>query len=303
MQNSVRTFLDHLSVEKGASPNTIAAYRNDLSQLLDHFAQLPHDGEPLTQWDQLRQATLTGYLASLYERGYSSTTVARKIASVKSFFSFLADENIISQDLTERLLSPRIGRSLPKALPFEELERLLDAPMQRTTPEAFRDAAMLELLYASGLRVTELVSLNIRDVNLADHWVRCFGKGSKERIVPIHRRSAERILFYIDEARPKLLGRDKDGEVALFVNNRGNRITRQGFWFLLKGYAKEVQIQGPITPHTLRHSFATHLLGHGASLRYVQELLGHSSIATTQVYTHLANEHIQAQYEQAHPRA
>ncbi|MCZ6614546.1 MAG: site-specific tyrosine recombinase XerD [Chloroflexi bacterium] len=303
METSVRTFLDHLAVEKGASPNTVAAYRNDLSQLLEHFAGPSRGGDRLTQWSQLDHATLTDYLASLYKRGYSATTVARKIASTKSFFNFLADEGMVSQDPTERLFSPRVGRSLPKALSTEELERLLEAPTRASTPEALRDAAMLELLYASGLRVTELVSLNLRDVNIMDHWVRCLGKGSKERIVPIHRRSVERIITYIQEARPKLLGQDKERENALFVNRRGERLTRQGFWFLLKGYAKKAQIQGSITPHMLRHSFATHLLNNGASLRYVQELLGHASISTTQVYTHLSSDRIREEYEQAHPRA
>ena len=166
-----------------------------------------------------------------------------------------------------------------------------------------RDRALLELLYAAGLRVTELVSLNLRDINMTDGWVRCIGKGSKERIVPLHRKSVERTSTYIQEARPKLLGQDKERESALFVNHRGERLTRQGFWLLLKGYAKEAQIQGSITPHMLRHSFATHLLNHGASLRYVQELLGHASISTTQVYTHLSSDRIREEYERAHPRA
>ena len=305
METSVRAFLDHLAVEKGASPNTVAAYRNDLSQLLDHFAGSSHDGDRLTQWSQLDHTALTEYVTSLYERGYSTTTVARKIASTRSFFNFLADEGALSQDPTERLLSPRVGRSLPKALSVEELERLLEAPTRASTPEALRDTAMLEMLYAAGLRVTELVSLNLRDINMMDGWVRCLGKGSKERIVPLHRKSVERTSTYIKEARPKLLGQGKgrERESALFVNHRGERLTRQGFWLLLKGYAKEAQIQGSITPHMLRHSFATHLLSHGASLRYVQELLGHASIATTQVYTHLTNERIREEYERAHPRA
>ena len=303
METSVRAFLDHLAVEKGSSPNTVAAYRNDLSQLLEHFAGPSRDGDRLTQWSQLDHTALTEYLTSLYERGYSTTTVARKIASTKSFFNFLADEGALSQDPTERLSSPRVGRSLPKALSVEELERLLEAPTRASTPEALRDTAMLEMLYAAGLRVTELVSLNLRDINMMDGWVRCLGKGSRERIVPLHRKAVERTSTYIQEGRPKLLGQGKERESALFVNRRGERLTRQGFWLLLKGYAKEANIQGSITPHMLRHSFATHLLSHGASLRYVQELLGHASIATTQVYTHLTNEHIREEYDRAHPRA
>ena len=313
MENSVRAFLDHLTVERGSSPNTVAAYRNDLTQLLEYFSGPSRDGagpsyahhqstQP-SQWSQVEPRLLSTYIMSLQERGYSTTTVARKIASAKSFFNYLMEEGEISQDPTEQIFTPRIGRSLPKALSIEELERLLEAPGKANTPEALRDTAMLELLYATGLRVTELVSLNLRNVNLTEKWVRCFGKGSKERIVPLHTRAAEAVRSYVQEGRPRMVRRGKADQTALFVNQRGDRLTRQGIWLILKGYAKAAQLHSSITPHTLRHSFATHLLSRGASLRYVQELLGHASISTTQVYTHLSSDHIREEYEKAHPRA
>ena len=303
MESSVRAYIDHLIAEKGSSPNTVAAYRNDLAQLLEYLIGPAQDGHRPSQWSQVDQRLLTAYTLSLYERGYSSTTVARKIASTKSFFNFLIEEGEIPEDPAEQLFTPRVGRSLPKPLSIEDLERLLDAPSKSDTPEAVRDGAMLELLYAAGLRVSELVNLNIRDVNLLDQSVHCLGKGSKERIVPLHRKAVEAVRTYIQEARPKMLGQAKWQENALFVNRRGDRLTRQGFWLILKGYARDAAIRSPITPHTLRHSFATHLLSRGASLRYVQELLGHASISTTQLYTHLTGDHIREEYEKAHPRA
>ena len=313
MENSVRAFLDHLTVERGSSPNTVAAYRNDLTQLLEYFSKPSQDGDghqdpshhstPPSHWSQVEPRLLSNYIVSLHERGYSTTTVARKIASAKSFFNYLLEENEITQDPTEQLFTPKIGRSLPKALSVEELGRLLDAPGKADTPDALRDTAMLELLYATGLRVTELVGLDLRSINLTEKWVRCFGKGSKERIVPLHRKAAEAVEIYIQEGRPKMLRRDAKEHTALFVNQRGDRLTRQGFWLILKGHAKAANISSSTTPHTIRHSFATHLLSRGASLRYVQELLGHASISTTQVYTHLSNDHIREEYDKAHPRA
>ena len=303
MEESLRSFLNHLTVEKGVSPNTIAAYRNDLAQLIEHATGAHRDGHPLSHWAQVDQRFLTDYVMSLYDRSYSATTVARKIASVKSFFNFLVEDGEVTQDPTEHLSSPRVGRSLPKPISIEEVERLLEEPLKAHTPEAARDAAMLELLYASGLRVSELMSLNLRDVNITEQYVRCLGKGSKERVVPLHQKAVASVRTYIQGSRPKLLGPRKREETALFVNHRGERLTRQGFWLILKGYAGQAGITTPVTPHTLRHSFATHLLAGGASLRNVQELLGHASISTTQVYTHLTTDHIREEYDHAHPRA
>lgn len=313
MENSVQAFLDHLTVERGSSPNTVAAYKNDLTQLLEYFSGLsqdedghrdsPNQSAPPSHWSQVEPRLLSGYIENMHERGYSMTTVARKIASAKSFFNYLMEESEIAQDPTEQLFTPKVGRSLPKALSIDELERLLDAPGKANTPDAQRDTAMLELLYATGLRVAELVGLDLRNVNLAEKWVRCLGKGSKERVVPLHNKAADVVAIYVREGRPKLLRRNGKDHTALFVNQRGARLTRQGFWLILKRYAKTAKLSSSTTPHTLRHSFATHLLSRGASLRYVQELLGHASISTTQVYTHLNNDHIREEYEKAHPRA
>ncbi len=297
MNEVVESFLHYMTVERGASPNTLAAYRNDLEQLTE-FLQSPNGH---VVWEDVSEQTVSEYVLYLHGLGYSETTKARKIASTKSLFGFLVAEGTLEGNPTSNVSAPRVGRSLPKALAVEEVDRLLAAPGQVHTPEASRDQAMLELLYASGMRVSELISLDLEDISLDTGAVRCFGKGGKERVVPIHNQAIESVRFYIEEVRPGLLG-SKSGS-ALFLNRRGNRLTRQGFWLILKGYCRKVGLDDKITPHTLRHSFATHLLHGGAPLRHVQELLGHASINTTQVYTHLTSEHVRSEYDHAHPRA
>ena len=297
MNEFVENFLHYMTVERGASPNTLAAYRNDLEQLTE-FLQSPNGN---VAWEDVSEQTISEYVLYLHGLGYSETTRARKIASTKSLFGFLVAEGTLEGNPTSNVSAPRVGRTLPKALAVEEVDRLLAAPGQVHTPEATRDQAMLELLYASGMRVSELLSLDLEDVSLETGSVRCFGKGGKERVVPVHNQAIESVRFYIEEVRPGLLG-SKSGS-ALFLNRRGNRLTRQGFWLILKGYCRKVGLDDKITPHTLRHSFATHLLHGGAPLRHVQELLGHASINTTQVYTHLTSEHVRSEYDHAHPRA
>lgn len=296
MKAQVDAFLRYLRVERGVSPNTISAYRNDLYQLTQFLAS-----KGVASWAQVDQDLLSRFVLHLQAKGYSLTSQARKIAAVKSLFHFLVEEGITPQDPTENLSSPRVGRPLPKALTEEEVERLLEAPARDSSPEALRDRAMLELLYATGLRVSELVALNLNDVNLREGFVRCLGKGSKERVVPIHPQAVGAVNRYLQEARPRLV--NDIGEQALFVNLRGERLTRQGFWLILKEYARKAGIKGPVTPHILRHSFATHMLRRGASLRNVQEWLGHAQIATTQVYTYLTGDHLREHYQKAHPRA
>jgi integrase/recombinase XerD len=209
-------------------------------------------------------------------------------------------EGNLKDNPTENLSSPSVGRSLPKPISVSQVRRLLEQPTKLSTPEAKRDSAMLELLYASGMRVSELVSLNLDDI-IDDGFVRCFGKGYKERLIPIYRQAALAVEEYVKEDRPRLVR--NDDEKALFLNRRGDRLTRQGFWQILKGYARTAGLDEEITPHTLRHSFATHMLSGGADLRSVQELLGHANISTTQVYTHLTSEHVRRTYEKSHPRA
>ncbi len=300
MDPHIGHFLNFMSVEKGASGNTVAAYKNDLQQFDRYIISINGNGK-VRDWDTLHRDVIIDYLLTLRSRNYAEATVARKVAAIKSFFQYMQAEGAIRGNPAESLESPRVGRSLPKPLSVTEVDELLEQTMKRTTPEAKRDRAMLELLYATGLRVTELVSLNVEDLNMDGPYVRCMGKGSKERTIPIHEQAAAAVADYLNEGRAALVKNRK--ESALFVNRRGERLTRQGFWLILKQYAKEANISSPVTPHTLRHSFATHMLRGGAPLRNVQELLGHANISTTQVYTQIANEHVRQVYEKAHPRA
>lgn len=293
-------FLTFMSVEKGASGNTVAAYKNDLQQFEGFITSINGNGKA-RDWNTMERDVIVEYLLALRNKNYAEATVARKVAALKSFFQYLQAEGTIRANPAESLESPRVGRSLPKPLSVTQVDELLEQPLKRNTPEAKRDRAMLELLYAAGLRVSELVSLNVEDLNMSGPYVRCMGKGSKERTIPIHEQAASAVTAYLDDGRAALVKGRKEN--ALFVNRRGERLTRQGFWLILKQYAKEANIASSVTPHTLRHSFATHMLRGGAPLRNVQELLGHANISTTQVYTQVANEHVRQVYEKAHPRA
>jgi integrase/recombinase XerD len=294
-------FLNYLAVEKGFSPNTIAAYGNDLHQLAGFVEEEAARRGTIPPWAAFDRQSMLSYLSDLKERRYAATTVARKVAAIKSFFSFLVAEGMMKDNPTRDVPSPRVGKSLPKPISISQARLLLEQTTKRSTPEAKRDRAMLELLYATGMRVSELVSLDLADIDTEGGYVRCFGKGHKERLIPIHRQAALAVKEYLTQARPHLAYSDE--EQALFLNRRGDRLTRQGLWQLLKGYAKSAELGAEITPHTLRHSFATHMLSGGADLRSVQELLGHANISTTQVYTHLTTEHIRRAYEKSHPRA
>jgi len=318
MDRTISSFLQHLIVEKGFSRNTSDAYRNDLGQFWEFLQDNTNghsngngngdgsnNGSPNGGfiWSTVDINVLNKYIEDLRVRkGYRDTTTARKVASIKSFFGFLSENNIITEDPTESLGSPRVGRTLPKFLPEEDVTNLLDTAYKSGTNEGQRDAVIMELLYATGLRVGELVSLNMQDLDLSESYIRCMGKGSKERIVHLYPKALEELRRYLKQARIALLGHRRS-EQSLFVNHRGERLTRQWVWTILKTYAQKAGISQNITPHTLRHSFATHLLQNGASLRHVQELLGHSSISTTQVYTHLTNGFVQKEYAKSHPRA
>jgi len=297
----IDSFLNYLAVEKGYSENTIVAYRNDLYQLAGFIEEEAARSGIIPPWAGFNRQSMLSYLLNLKERGYVATTVARKVAAVKSFFDFMVAEGIIKASPTEGVGSPKTGRSLPKPISISEARRLIEQPGKLSTPDAKRDKAMLELLYASGMRVSELVSLNLADIDTKGGYVRCFGKGHKERMIPIYEQAALTVGEYINEARPQLS--PSSDETALFLNRRGERLTRQGLWQILKGYAKKAGLEAQVTPHTLRHSFATHMLSGGADLRSVQQLLGHANISTTQVYTHLTSEHVRRTYEKSHPRA
>ena len=301
MKEQIKRFLTYLSVEKGFSDNTLAAYQNDLSQLAAFIEEEASKSGKTSSWVDFNRQSMLAYQLQLKERNYAATTLARKIAAAKSFFKFLMTEGIITENPTQNVVSPNVGRLLPKPISLKQVRLLLDQPTKQSTPEAKRDQAMLELLYASGMRVSELISLNIDDMDIEGGFVRCFGKGNKERLIPIYRQAAVIVDEYIKEARPQIVRRKE--EKALFLNRRGDRLTRQGFWQILKGYARAAGLDVEITPHTLRHSFATHMLSGGADLRSVQELLGHANISTTQVYTHLTSDHVRRTYEKSHPRA
>lgn len=301
MREAIDNFINYLNVEKSYSGNTLAAYKNDLYQLADFVAkEAARQGSDLS-WSDLSRDTLLSYMLDLKERNYALTTLSRKIAAARSFFAFMAAEGRVQGNPTENVQSPKVGRALPKPISISEVRRLLEQPRKLNTLEARRDSAMLQLLYASGMRVSELISLDVNDVDTTGGYVHCFGKGRKERLVPIHESAARAVADYINDTRPKLLG-DGDTE-ALFLNRRGVRLTRQGFWQKIKEYAQSAGLDTEITPHTLRHSFATHMLSGGADLRSVQELLGHANISTTQVYTHLTSEHVRRSYDKSHPRA
>ena len=301
MDSYIENFLNFLAVEKGFSRNTVAAYRNDLQRLGDFLRENGHAFKEGLTWSQVHRNHIMDYILSLKDRQYSPATVARKVAAAKSFFNFLTAEGITRSNPTENLDTPKVGKSLPKTLTIDEVDKLLEQPQMKDTPSARRDRAMLELLYATGMRVSELVGLNVEHVNLQTGNVRCFGKGMKERILPIHNQAIQALHEYLSEGRPQLV--QKPEERALFVNQRGQRLTRQGLWLIIKAYAQKANIKAAVTPHVLRHSFATHMLHRGTPLRNVQEFLGHANISTTQIYTHLTDDYMHREYEKAHPRA
>lgn len=284
MRQQMQDFLEYITVEKGYSDNTLAAYRNDLSQFAAYLEKRD------IELEQVDQNTILDYIMYMKaEQEYASSTVARKVAAIKSFFHYLTDRGVLEDDPTATLDSPKVRKRLPKAISQEDMERLLREPARDQTPKALRDRALLEVLYATGLRVTELVSLNVDDVNLASATVRVVHpKDKRERLVPIHQRALEPLRDYLERGRVQLLRNPE--ERALFLNHRGQRLTRQGLWLIVKHYVREVGIQEEVTPHTLRHTFAAHLIDQKAELQYVQELLGHANIATTQVYTQVTGE-------------
>lgn len=303
METHITDFLTYIRTIKGFSENTVQAYGNDLEQLCDYIEPTK---DKTIDWRSITTQKLTDYILFLKEQGnegkpYANATLARKIAAIKSYFTYLYEENVVVEDATQGLSSPKVGRSLPSPLSIAQVDILLQQPLKKDSADAGRDKAMLELLYASGMRVTELVSLNVEDVRLEESLVRCLGKGTKERLIPLYPEAARAIRDYVENHRGQLVKRNSEN--ALFLNLRGERLTRQGFWLILKNYASQANIGETITPHTLRHSFATHMLRGGAALRHVQELLGHSSISTTQVYTQLADDQLRTEYERAHPRS
>ena len=295
MQKQVKEFLRFMSLERGYSDHTIAAYRNDLAQFLSYLA------EKVSSWQEVGRTHILDYVLYLKSREYASATVARKFAAIKSFFHFLVTDGVLQDNPTAAVDSPQVDKRLPHPLSPEEIARLLAEPARSNSAKALRDRALLELMYATGMRASEVIGLEVNAVNLKAGTVRCLGKGNKERILPLHNRAQDALEAYLERGRVRLLrGRD---ERVLFLNHHGRPLTRQGLWLLVKEYAAAAGIEREVTPHTLRHSFATHLLDGGAGLREVQHLLGHINISSTQIYTEISDRHKREAYDKAHPRA
>ena len=287
-------FDDFLTLEQGASGRTIEAYRRDVTRLVDYArtraAALPSD---------ITSKLLREFVFHLKDVGLSPSSIRRNISAVRTYFRFLLAEGAVTRDPSERIETPKRWRTLPEVLTVEEVLRLLAAPTL-DDPLAFRDRAMLELAYGAGLRVSEWITIGVRDLLLEDKLVRVFGKGSKERLVPIGRSAIGAIATYTRELRPKL--EHGGGKGMLFLNSRGEPLSRMGAWKILRRYVERAGIEKHVSPHTLRHSFATHLLEGGADLRAVQEMLGHADISTTQIYTHVDREYLRQVHKQYHPR-
>ena len=294
---AITAFLNYVRVEKGLSPNTISAYSRDMYKF-DAFAK-----KSKLTLQQVSRDDLVDFLSSLYRQKLESRTVARHLVTLRNFFRFAQIHEMITEDPSINLESPKIRRTLPDYLRLEEVEKLLLQPDDKT-PIGLRDRAMLEVLYSSGLRVSELTSLRVMDLDRAVGCVRCIGKGDKERIVPVGKKAMALVDRYLRDARPKLLGKTQGSpSPILFLNRRGGRLSRVGVWKILSAYGRQAGLRVALTPHMLRHSFATHLLERGADLRSVQLMLGHSDISTTQIYTHVVEERLKQIYKAHHPRA
>jgi integrase/recombinase XerD len=293
MREAIELFLQTLAEEKGYAGNTIVAYRNDLDQFHGFETERQRSA-----WNQVTKEDLVTYVRWLRDdKEYAAATVARKVAAVKSFFHHLRNSHNITADPTDQLHSPRVRKYTPVSLSEAEVRKLLQAPLDGNGARSLRDAALLELLYATGMRVSEVVSLDVDQLDLERRSVSCPGKNRhRARVLPFYRRAGEALRSYLAEGRPRLLR--NQGEPALFLNHRGQRLTRQGLWLIIKRYVKQAGIETSVTPHTLRHSFARHMLNGGADVHEVQGLLGHANVSTTQVYTQ-----VREAYDEAHPRA
>lgn len=296
MEKLISSFLDYLNYEKGLSPNTRAAYKRDLTKLYQFLKKkaLPSDPEEISKHN------IMAFLSWQLDEGTAHSTVARSLSSIKSFYKFLMLEGYTKINPCSDLETPKVKRKLPRFLSIEEVDRLMEQP-NVLLPLGLRDRAMLELMYGTGIRVSELLSLQIEDINTTAGFLRCLGKGRKERIIPVNQTAIDWIQRYLLRARNSLA--KSHLERTLFLNSHGRPMSRQGFFKILAGYVQKAEIPKEVSPHTLRHSFATHLLENGADLRAVQEMLGHADISTTQIYTHLTRTRLREVYQQFHPRA
>lgn len=294
MQALLDSFLSYLAVEKGLSENTLESYGRDVRKFIEFL-----EHKKVKDISNVKYPEIAEFLAYSKDKGFNPATIVRSIVSIKQFFKYLIIEKLISEDPAAQIKTPKMKKAIPGVISLDDVEKLLAAP-DESTPEGLRDSAMLEVLYASGIRVSELIGLNLNDVNFDHGYVIVYGKGSKERLVPVGEKARVKLREYLLDARPAIL-KSRDAK-ALFVTRRGSGMTRQGFWKLIKNYALKAGIPKKISPHTLRHSFATHLLERGADLRTIQIMLGHSDISTTQIYTHVESERLKEIHKKYHPR-
>lgn len=296
MEKYIKAFMDYIQYEKGLAENTQAAYQRDLRK----FAAYLHKNWGMDRWEDVKKEHIHKFLAGEMDQQAANSSVARNFSSIKGFFKFLVGEGYITLNPTADMETPRIKRKLPTVLTVEEVDKLMEQP-DILLPLGMRDRAMMELMYGTGIRVSELLAVQIEDLNVMAGFMRCVGKGSKERIIPVNDTSIRWVERYLSRSRNILL----KGRLSrtMFLNAHGRNLSRQGFFKILAQHGIKAGIKKPITPHTLRHSFATHLLENGADLRAVQEMLGHSDISTTQIYTHLTKSRLREVYHQCHPRA
>ncbi len=294
MDQKIDQFLDYLSVERGLSRNTLSSYSRDLNKFAGYMEK-----RRISSFEAVKKSDITDFMLFQKDSGLSANSIARGLAATKVFFRFLAREGVLKTDIASVIETPKQWKHLPDTLSVEEVEKILNAPNQKNLL-GLRDKACLELMYATGLRASEIVGLNLKDVNLDLGILKCVGKGSKERVVPMGRKAIDVIRRYIDRARPGSLKSHAEG--GLFLTRLGKKMSRQTLWKIIKSYTKRARIDKVVTPHTLRHSFATHLLERGADLRAVQEMLGHSNISTTQIYTHINKERLKSIHKKYHPR-
>jgi integrase/recombinase XerD len=294
MRELIDTFLNYLSVERGLARNTIISYREDLNSYFDFIAKLNIDA-----LSKITKNDIVNFMLNQKDKGIAANSIARRLAAVRMFHRFLARERILKADPSGLIDSPKLGRKIPDTLSLNEVDALISRPDIRDK-QGIRDKAILETLYATGMRVSEAANLKVDNVNLDIGFLRCIGKGNKERVIPLGKKAINAIQRYLKISRPYFL-KKKESEF-LFLNRFGKKISRQSLWKIIKRYAKEARIKKPIKPHMLRHSFATHLLERGADLRSVQEMLGHSNISTTQIYTHINKDRLKTVHRMFHPR-
>lgn len=294
MDQLIDEFLNYLSVERGLSNNTIISYKRDLRKFFNYLK-----AARVSSMERVSRQTISSFMLDEKDKGLSANSISRGLACLKSFFKFLLMENKIKDNITGVIESPKLWKRLPDVLRLDEVEAILNAPNVRDVAGA-RDRAAIELMYATGMRVSELVNLKMDDLHIEVGFAKCYGKGGKERIVPFGKKARESILRYLEKSRPRLL--KKKVSNALFLTRLGKAMSRQTFWKIIKKYTKEARIKKDVTPHSLRHSFATHILERGADLRIVQEMLGHADISTTQIYTHVNKDRLKSIHKKFHPR-